>query len=565
LIKALKVKGAKLSVVDGQLRCQAPPGVLKGELLAQLKANKAAITGLLAQPGGQKISKRAADAKLGLSHAQQRLWFVDQLEGPSNTYHMPGIFNIEGDLDVALVQQCWQRLIDRHEILRCTITYNNTNKITNKSTNTSTNTSTNEDDNAVQTFTQHHLDFEHRVIELGEKGAPGESGELKTQTDAFFARDFDLSSGPLLKLMVLSWPGQQHRLLINLHHIIADGWSLGLLIKEFVELYKGLSLDDKTLDFGDYVLWQRQTLNPSKLAQQTDYWRNELDEAPPLLKLPLDYPRPAKQTYTGGLHLFELNAKQQAGLKKLAQDNGASMNMVLISLFNVLLSRYSGQQDIVIGSPVAGRNNRQLEDIIGLFINNTVLRTVVDENRSFVELLGGVKQKTLQNFNYQDLPFEQLIQTLQPQRNLSYSPIFQVMFMMENTPAHPFELPGLTITPVDNDNIRAKFDLLMSFEEHVYGLKGSLIYNISLFKEQTIITMAEHFDKLVSQVLTAPQQPLYQQSMFSEQTKQQLLDLSKPAVDNATVVVIVRAFERHAKVNPEKLAVVTLGSTIDRT
>ena len=276
---------------------------------------------------------------------------------------------------------------------------------------------------------------------------------------------FDLAQGPLLRAALLQLAEQEYILLLTMHHIISDGWSIGVLSREISSLYPALltgktsPLSDLTVQYPDFAIWQRQWLQGETLETQFAYWKKQLAGAPPVLELPADRPRPAVQIYRGAKQSVFLSQTLSKAIKKLSRQEGVTLFMTLLAAFKVLLYRYTGQEDIVVGSPIANRNQTDIEDLIGFFVNTLVLRTDLSSDPTFQQLLNRVREVALDAYAHQDLPFEKLVEELQPERNLSHNPLFQVLFILQNAPMPSIELPDLTISPVKIDSKTAKFDL----------------------------------------------------------------------------------------------------------
>ena len=444
---------------------------------------------------------------LPLSSSQQRLWLLDQIQSDSTPYNLSVALDMAGDLNLAALQQSLTTLVQRHEILRTTFTAVG-----------------GEPTQVIGSPPRNLLS----LIDLTNLPIPDRASKAQRLTMAAGQYRFNLGQGPLLQATLLKIEANQHRLLITLHHIVADGWSVGVFIQEIKTLYTAYTHDQPnplpplSIQYADYAYWQRQWLQGEALAQSLAYWRRQLAGAPPVLELPTDRPRPAIQTFQGGKVNFTLNTELAQQLKILAQSAGATLFMALLAVFAALLGRYSGQSDIVIGSPIANRNRCEIEPLIGFFVNTLVLRTDLQSDPSFQELLARVRRTTLAAYAH-NAPFEKLVEALQPQRSLSHSPLFQVMFVFQNTPAGTLELPGLTITPIAREEVAAKFDITLSLAETAEGLSGFVSYNADLFEATTIARMAEHFQTLLSEIVANPQRPLSQLSLLSMAEQSQLL------------------------------------------
>ena len=478
---------------------------------------------------------------LPLSFAQHRLWFLNQLEGSSATYNIPIAIRLDGSLNPDVLQRCLQTLTLRHESLRCyfpTVDGMPTVSIS------ATEFRLEHVDLCMLTLAQQQHDVQHQI-----------------NTDA--GLPFDLETGPLFRARLLKLADTCHVLLLNMHHIIADGWSIGILIQEWTALYQAFAdgmempLAPLAIQYIDFANWQRQWLQGERLQHHLDYWRQQLFGAPQLLELPTDFPRPALQRFRGENAYFELAGQQTKQLQQISQKSGTTLFMTLLSAFAILLYRYSGQEDIVIGSPIANRTNSLTEPLIGFFVNTLVLRLDLHDNPMFSELLAKTRRVALDAYAHQDIPFEHLVEELQPTRSLSYSPLYQVMFVMQNTPMAALAIPGLDITPLKQDDIMAKFDLTMIIEENEHGLQGTVEFNTELFAKTTIAQLIGHFKCLISSLAAAPEQPINQLPLLTPPEQQQLLQNWKnsdhPYPSEQTIATL---FATQAEQTPNAIALI---------
>ncbi|MFK0731627.1 MAG: condensation domain-containing protein, partial [Gloeotrichia echinulata HAB0833] len=432
--------------------------------LAQLRSQE---RGLILPPIQATEGNRE---QLPLSWAQERLWFLNQLEGVSATYNIPAAVKIAGDLDINALQQALSEIVHRHEILRTSI----------------------QTVNGVPIQVIHpQVTTSINVVDLQQLLDPERETLLEQLTLEEAIAPFDLANTPLIRCSLLQISAREYVLLLTMHHIVSDGWSMGVLISELSSLYPAFCagepspLPELPLQYADFAVWQRRWLSGVVLETQLNYWRSQLQDAPPLLQLPTDRPRPVVQTYDGRTQSFELNRDLTQKLQSLSAESGTTLFMTMLAAFATLLYRYSGESDILVGSPIANRNRNEIESLIGFFVNTLVLRTNFAANPSFENLLAQVRETTLQAYEHQDVPFEQVVEALQPQRSLSHSPLFQVMFILQNVPMTEFELPGVTLTQLDADSTIAKFDLTLSMSETDQGLVGSWEYNTDLFDGST--------------------------------------------------------------------------------
>jgi amino acid adenylation domain-containing protein len=355
----------------------------------------------------------------------------------------------------------------------------------------------------------------------------------------------------------------EHVLLFTTHHIICDGWSRGVLIRELAALYEAFSsgkpspLPELPIQYVDFAVWQRQWLQGEVLEAQLTYWKQQLAGSPPVLELPTDRPRPSVQTFQGATQSLMLPKDLSEALKDLSQQEDATLFMTLLAAFKTLLYRYTGQEDILVGTPIANRNRSEIERLIGFFVNTLVMRTDLGETPSFRELLSRVRKVALEAYARQDLPFEYLVDELQLERDLSHAPLFQVMFVFGNTPMSALELPGLTMSLLETDSGTAKFDLTLSMRETEQGLIGDLEYNTDLFDKSTITRMLTHFQTLLEGVVANPDQHLAKLPLLTEAERQQLLvEWNKTQANYPSEVCLHQLFEAQVERTPDAIAVV---------
>jgi amino acid adenylation domain-containing protein len=445
------------------------------------------------QPALQPVS---AEEKLPLSFAQQRLWLLDQLEPGSPAYNIPIPLRLRGPLDMQALKKSLGEIVRRHETLRTT--FAPASGIGSQA------------GKPMQKIAP-PADVDLRPVDLRYLPVDEREAAAQSMLSEEAQRPFDLETGPLFRVSLLRIGDEDHMLIANMHHSIADGWSIGIYMAELEALYGAFAagqpspLPDLPIQYGDYAAWQRKWLEGERLQTQLDYWRNQMRGAPPALNLPTDRPRPPMQTY-GGSHLtFSLPGKLYGGLKELGQREGATFFMTLLAAFQALLYRYTGQPDVIVGSPIAGRTQAETEDMIGFFVNSLVLRTHLGDNPSFREALQRARETALGAYAHQDVPFERLVEALQPERDLSRSPLFQVMFMMESAPPAAPRLGDLRAEFVEMETGTSKFDLTLYLEEAGDHLEGSLEYNTALFDRPTIARMAGHFRTLLEGIIADPQ------------------------------------------------------------
>ena len=457
---------------------------------------------------------------LPLSFAQERLWVLAQLQADSpGTYNIPYALCLKGILDVDILETSLKEIIQRHEILRTKFTI--------------TNGSPRQIISPCADFVQEFAPL-LKITDLS--GLPeaqrAEAAQELLQRDA--QQPFNLATGPMLRCQLIRILPEKHYLLLTMHHIVFDGWSQEILFRELQAIYSGLleqsppTLAKLPFQYGDFSVWQRQYLD-EVLASQLDYWRGQLANSPPRLELPTDYARPAVQTYQGDRYALKLSPELSHALKERSRQSGVTLFMTLLAGFKVLLFHYTNQADIIVGTPIANRNQAELEGLIGFFVNTLVLRTEVRGELSFLELLGRVREVTLGAYAHQDMPFEKLVEELRPARNQSYSPLFQVMFALQNTAGSTLELPGLELQPLQLEKTVSKFELTLSLRETAEGLSGSWIYNTDLFKGSTIVGLSEQFQVLLAEIIQFPERPIASFSLRSKTESQQSLVTAKIA------------------------------------
>ncbi|SMC29919.1 amino acid adenylation domain-containing protein, partial [Andreprevotia lacus DSM 23236] len=536
LLDTLQRLQIQLSLDGDKLLLNAPQGVVTDEIRAALRERKPALIEHLRQQA------HAASTYPPLSHAQQRLWFLDRFEPASATFNTALGLRLQGHLDTAALQAAINDTVARHAALRTTFALH---------------------DEVPYQHIAEQLQLELAVVELGET-AENERDEhalvlARIETEI----PFDLQTGPLLRATVYRIAADNHLLLLVLHHIVTDGWSSSVLVNELAEHYRARLAGDHAMlpqlamQYADFARWQRQWLASGVLRQQLDYWRNQLADVPVLLSLPTDHPRPVQQSFRGTRLPFAISAETSAALHQLGRQSHATLFMVLHALFSILLSRHAGQHDICIGTPVAGRQRSELEPLIGLFVNLLVLRTQVDDDEPFAVLLQRVRQTTFDAYEHQDVPFDQLIDELKPERHTSHAPLFQAMLVLQSTPAPTPALPGLTLDYADLVWHTAKYDLTLDVQEVAGELRCAFEYNTDLFERSTVTRLAGHFQQLVSAVVAEPATRVGDlQWLTAAEISQLLDDWTAPAIDLPAQGLIHQLLEAQAARTPDALAAV---------
>ncbi|RCJ42320.1 non-ribosomal peptide synthetase [Nostoc minutum NIES-26] len=501
--------------LDGdRLRCNAPQEVLTPVLQAQIAERKAEIIQFLKQVNSAASSTIEAiqpvprDTNLPLSFGQQGLWFIDQLEGGSAAYNQIFAIQIKGLLNVTVLQQALDEVVQRHEILRTTFK--------------------NIDGQAFCAIAP-QLNLQLSVIDWQHLPKTEQWREVQQLSVAESQQPFNLAQGILLRTTLLKFALEDYLLLFTIHHAIADAWSSAIVMQELAALYEAFStgkpspLPELPIQYTDFANWQQQKLHKSGFQTQLNYWQQKLSGTLPILQLPSDRPRPAVQTFRGATTTIKIGVDVTQKLKKFSQQEKATLFMTLLAAFKTLLYRYTDQEDICVGTTTANRHNRDLESLIGYFLNTIVMRTDLSGNPSFRELLGRVRDVAWEAFNHQDLPFELLVAQLQPKRDLSHTPLFQALFVLENVPTEEVKIPGLTLKFLEMPTATAKFDLTLSMRETEQGLLAKFEYNTDLFDAVTISRMAAHFENLLLAIATNQEQRLGELPLLSAAERHQLL------------------------------------------
>ncbi|NJM65766.1 MAG: amino acid adenylation domain-containing protein [Acaryochloris sp. RU_4_1] len=481
-----------------------------------------------------------------LSFGQQRLWFLEQLEPGNASYNLFRAVRLQGVLNQAALAQSFNELIRRHEALR---------------------TCFKEAENQIAQVISEFQSFSLLVIDLSSIPESQQGIEIRRQAKLEAQRTFDLTQAPLLRATLLSLSPNSQVLFLTLHHIIADGWSARILVRELAVLYdhfcKDISapivpklLPDLPIQYADFALWQQHWLQDGLLDPQLAYWQQQLAGDLPLLSLPTDRPRPAVQSFKGKTQTWQISQSLTASLQQLSQQAGGTLFMTLLAAFKILLYRYTGQTDVLIGSPIANRNRTEIEGLIGFFVNTLVLRTDLSGNPTFQELLRRVRETTLSAYTHQDFPFEKLIEVLQPERSLSYSPLFQVMFGLQKDPLQDLALTNLDVSILEIETETARFDLTLSLMETEQGLRGTVEYNSNLFDVATIERMLDHYEVLLASIVVDSQQTIAHLPLLSNLEKQQVLAVwNQTQVDyDAQTGILPRCIEAQAAKIPDAIA-----------
>ncbi|HEX8090517.1 MAG TPA: amino acid adenylation domain-containing protein, partial [Blastocatellia bacterium] len=489
--------------------------------------------------------KKQQPRRFALSFAQQRLWVLQQMDTGSAAYNVPTALRLRGPLEVEVLERCFGEVIRRHESLRTTFEVNPV---------------TETPEQVINPWTPFRLD----VIDLGKGPAEERLIEARTLANREAARPFDLSTGPLLRASVLSLAADDHILLLTIHHIVSDMWSTQVLTRELIALYEAFARGEQSplpelgIQYADFAHWQRNRLKGELLDRQLEYWRGQLSGPLPVLELPTRAPRPSRHSVDGAVRVWGLPRDITEGAKDLTQEEGATLFMTLLGAFDVLLMRYSSQQDILVGTPIASRNRAELEPLIGLFINTLVLRVDVSDDPTFRQLLGRVKEVSLGAYGHQDVPFEKLVEELQPERDLARTPFFQVMFVMQNAPMPALKMGEVTMSPLVIEGATSKFDLTLSIMEEADGnLSGWLEYNTHLFDEGMIERMIGHYNTLLRGIIKSPEEKISRLPILTDVERDQLLKTFNETLGSYSSDICAHTlFEAQAERSPHALALI---------
>ncbi|MFN6562980.1 MAG: non-ribosomal peptide synthetase [Nostoc sp. ChiSLP01] len=487
------------------------------------------------------IPKRQISHNIPLSFSQQRLWFIDQLYHGSSFYNIPIAFHIKGQLNITALGQSLNEILKRHEIWRTTFRLIN-----------------------GQPVQEIALDFtwDLPIINLEYLSNQNWESEVKQIVAKEATKPFNLAKGLLVRATLLRLNEQEHVLLVTMHHIITDGWSCGVFLRELSMLYAAFSthqpspLPELPIQYADFAIWQRDRIQGEFLASKLKYWKQQLSGELPVLQLPTDRPRPSVTTFAGAKQYFTFSTALTNALKQLSQREDATLFMTLLAAFNILLYRYTDQEDIIIGSPIANRNRAELEGMLGLFVNTLVLRNNLSGNPTFRELLHQVRQVTLDAYAHQDLPFEMLVEELQPERDLSRNPLYEVMFVLQNTPTNVQEVSGLTLHTLDFDSGTSQLDIFLSMFESQDGLTGCLEYNTDIFDSASINKLINNYQTLLENIVANPQQRICELSLLTATEREQLLIKFNQTSAEYKHLSLNQLFEQQVELTPDSIALI---------
>ena len=491
--------------------------------------------------GRPPLVRQKRAERLPLSYAQQRLWFIDRLEERSTEYIIPEALRLRGELDREALEKTINTIVERHESLRTHFV---------------------EVDGEPEQVIEPALRIEVPLDDLSEL----EEGEQRERVLGALQQEgtqpFDLGRGPLLRMKLLKLGEREHVLLRTMHHIVSDGWSQGVFNREFMILYEAYRqgrenpLKPLAVQYADFAIWQRAWLEGGALDEGLAYWKKQLAGIPERLELPTDRPRPAMQTFRAEACHTLLSAEQTAKLKRFSQEHQATLYMTLLAAFGVLLSRYSGQDDIVVGSPIANRQATQLEELIGFFVNSLVMRVRTNSEMSFSELMSQVRRTTLEAYQHQDVPFERLVEELAPQRNLDTTPVYQVVFALQNAPSVTHGLKGLEAEPLRGNQLRVRFDL----EVHAWEQEGQVgiywLYNRDLFDRWRIDQMARHYLRVLDAMIMDADQLVGAMDLLGAEERRQVLETWNDTTREVPEATVPELFEAQVEKTPDAVAVV---------
>jgi amino acid adenylation domain-containing protein len=497
-------------------------------LAVRLREEKPRPSAPLLAPTGAKTAP--------LSFAQERLWFLDRLQPGSSAYNIPAVLRLTGDLDLGALRRSFIEVVRRHGALRTVFV---------------------DGADGPMQVVKPPSPVPLPVMDLS--NLPDQETTLRIAQEV--GRPFDLAHGPVFRLLLLRHGDRDHTLIANIHHIASDGWSIGLLVREVTALYEaflqGLAspLPELPVQYADFAVWQRSWLSGPALDEQLDYWRRELAGAPPLLQLPADRPRPAVESYRGATLAFPLADEAAAAVHSLARKAGATRFMVLLAAFQTLLHRWSGSEDLLVGSPVANRNRMEIEGLIGLFVNILVFRLRLSGEESFLAILERVRATTVAGQEHQDLPFELLVQDLGVERSLAHNPLFQVMLALLNPPDGELRASGLALAPAEWPSTTAKFDLTLSLVEAGDGFAGSVEYATDLYDDSTVRRFLAHFEALLAGAAAEPEARVSAVALLGETERRQLLETGTGPRLELAEETVVSLFRRQVQRVPEATAV----------
>jgi hypothetical protein len=460
-----------------------------------------------------KILRRDDTAITRASFAQERMWFLSQLEPSSPAFNTPSAIRLEGLLNLEAFRQSLNEVVRRHEALRTTF----------KAI-----------DGQPHQIISEALKLDMPIVDLE---SITDSGLVRGLAIGETNRPFDLTSGPLLRVVLLRMGERQHIIVFTMHHIISDGWSMGILIQEVVALYEAFcqgapsTLSELPIQYADYSQWHREWIQGDGLKDQLSYWKQQLAGGLNPLDLPTDYPRPPVQTFHGALHRFDVPESATRSLKVFSQQESATLFMTSLAAFTILLQRYTGQDDIAVGTNNANRNRRDIEKLIGFFVNNLILRMDLSADPTFRQLVGQVRKVALEAYSHQDVPYEMIVAAIRAGGEISHEPLLQVMFFLQNIPSPQIGHPDFTLSPFNLEHVVSKFDLAVSLKEEDGGMVGWIEYSTELFDHSSICRMAQEYTVLLENVLLHPDESVKNLTVSREEIRDDMIQSFNAALD----------------------------------
>lgn len=545
LLEELIQNKVKLSVQEDKLLCQLPENGIDGKLLDRLKAHKEEIKGIL-QKAKRPVKKPSIlkrqhdDSSIPLSYAQQRLWILDRIEGSAH-YNVSNALLLEGNLNIDVFQKAFNVILERHEILRTTYDL--------------------DESGSVSQIIQPAVPLAIEQVDLSGFSEEEQQNRIKQIQLEESKLPFDLRKDTLLRVKLIQTKVNSFVVLVTMHHIATDGWSIGILIKEFSALYTAYAkgeanpLPDLEIQYSDYAGWQQEWLKGEPLEQLKNYWADRLQNLPPVHSIPLDYSRPQLQTFRGNTLASKIDAGTLNNLKKICDKEGTTLFAGLYTAFSVLLARYSNESDIVLGTPIANREQSQVENLIGFFVNMLVLRTQLPENASFVELIRQSRQVLFDAYAHQQMPFDKLVSALQSERNPGYSSLFQIMFVLQNNEKAEIKLHELSLRRMEQSKPFAMYDLSLHIDQQADGLHLNWEYNTDIFNVLTIERMSGHFERLLKSLVQSPESEVSLAGMMSgEEIKQVLTDFNQTEQFYPQDQTVINLFEAQVLKRPDAIA-----------
>lgn len=546
LLQELVQNNVKLSVKEDRLLCQLPDGGIDNSLLDLLKQHKEEIKEIIQTTKKSRLTrpsilKRKNDSSAKpLSYMQQRLWILDQIEGSAH-YNISNALLLDGELDVDIFQKAFNTIVERHEVIRTIYEVD-------------------ENGEPCQVI-QPVQPLPILKVDLTDFSEEEQNKKIKQLQSEDSKLTFDLKKDLLLRVTLIQVKDNSFVLLVTMHHIATDGWSFGILIKEFSTLYRAYSkaeknpLPDLNIQYADYAYWQQEWLKGETLEDLKNYWSGQLNDLPPVHSLPLDHARPKAQTFAGNTIYSKIDAETLGGLKKICENECTTLFAGLHAAFTVLLARYSNEKDIVVGTPIANREQPEIENLIGFFVNMLVLRNQLSPGMSFVELVSQSKQILLDAYAHQQMPFDMLVSALQPERNPAYSSLFQIMLVFQNNERAEVKLPGLYLKQMESFKPFAMYDLSLTVNETDHGLLLSWEYNTDIFKTSTIKRMAGHFERLLTSLISKPDADVNKAGMLSGDEMEALASFNQTEQPYPQDKTIIDLFEEQVDTTPENVAV----------